>query len=303
MKVALLSLPVALFLLAAPAFAGLVPPGFDLFETLPGTLVEIGTEPGGDNPPIPPGLFGIKNGMLSDPLIQIVPLNGLAIVHNRVPTKRHRITYPVDAHGNDVGPNSIHKVKDVAFTDTIVERLDSYLLENVGDSAIVRIRMDALSLVSADPIQVTYGAEPPSFFDLFIDLNPNVPQMIGRMKLTATEVTQPDAETNIVKGNVSLGTKGLPCDDPAVFAADPTCLGLPVTYRLRFVERGNDPGVPDEVVLTQDATGKNLLSIFHITTGEFERIQIIPEPASALLMVGGLAVLFLAGRQFQIRNR
>ena len=87
-----------------------IPGTFDFFITDPGaTSIDLGTDPGGDNPPLPPGFFGDILGTPSDPFVQAgIPLEGNPPVEEFQRFPPPLVIAWVDQHGNVVGPDSIH---------------------------------------------------------------------------------------------------------------------------------------------------------------------------------------------------
>jgi hypothetical protein len=68
--------------------------------------------------------------------------------------------------------------------DVIVERLGEAQLPEVGNSATVDIEIVALSLVSVEPITVTFGAGVSESWDVRVCLSEQVPQQSGQMNIT-----------------------------------------------------------------------------------------------------------------------
>lgn len=257
-----------------------IPAGYDFFITGAGTHVEIGTEPGGDNPPIPLGFFGVKNGSPSDTFSGVVDLKsffGPNLIYPYPspfpPFQNIFRTKWLDPHGNEVGPNSAHKVQQVLEPidpfDTIIQRKDSATLANAGDSTEVEIEIIWLSLVSIDPIKVTYGPEPSSFFDVYVGLSDSTPQQQGKTRLTATV---PGGS----EGTVDLGSK-----------TDPV-LGLPLIYDVYFFD-------------VNDSSTKYKISNVpaRLYNSELGAYTAVPEPSTWLHFGIGLAGIWLCGRRKQ----
>lgn len=70
-------------------------------------------------------------------------------------------------------------------TDTIVRRMDSMTFPGCGGTDTVPIEIVALSLVSCNPIIVTYPSGPPESWDVKVSL-PSSPQPTGTMMVTKT---------------------------------------------------------------------------------------------------------------------
>jgi hypothetical protein len=73
------------------------------------------------------------------------------------------------------------------MVDTIVQRHSSAVLPGIGDTMTIPIEIVSLSLVSVQPIMVTFNnGSSQSFFDVFVTLDPNCTQTQGTMTLTRT---------------------------------------------------------------------------------------------------------------------
>jgi hypothetical protein len=70
-------------------------------------------------------------------------------------------------------------------TDTLVQRLQTATLTGPGDSDTVDIEIQALNLVSIDPITVTFNGEQDGVFDVHVSLS-DQPQNTGSMTITQT---------------------------------------------------------------------------------------------------------------------
>lgn len=263
-----------MFLMPLAAYAVVIPDGFDFFQTEPETQVL---------PLLPGGFFGEKNGTPSDPFEETIDLQGFPGPNLLFPfpdpfppfQQIYRTTW-LDTHGNEVGPHSLHKVRQIDELvepfdfDTIVHRTGPATLTNVGDTADIPIEIVWLSLMSTEPIQVTFGEEPPSSFDVFVGLSESFPQLTGMKKLTATVAGGK-------KGNIDLGTVGDAVDTTLGFG--PNNYGLPVVYDVIFIDH-DDPDNRFRV--------NNVLSVFHNQSGSFE---VVPEVSALLLLCTGLAGL------------
>jgi hypothetical protein len=104
--------------------------------------------------PLPADFFGPG----SDPFDGIIAMQGSPLD-----------TYPINILGS---------------TDAVIERLDSALLPSIGSSDIVDLEIVALSLVSTDPIFVTYmGGMDPEMWDVRLCLS-EVPYQWGYIQLS-----------------------------------------------------------------------------------------------------------------------
>jgi hypothetical protein len=138
---------------------------------------------------------------------------------------------------------------------TVIQR-GAIHFNNVGDTDTVPIEIVELHLTSIDPIMVTYGSEPPSFFDVFVDLDPAASQTPGSLQLTWT----------------GFNTAGFP-----VGTMQTT---LPVDFRLQFI--GTEPSDPQAQM---PLTGSTVLG----PGGPGGTWQATPEPTTLLLFISGLA--------------
>lgn len=188
-----------------------VPAGFDLFETVPGSAPDLGTW--FDAPSLPLGFFGMKSGIPSDPtppgrvFFMGLPTGPLGNPPSAFTPDPFPEDDPLAAAQHFVRP-PVHP----AQTDTIVQRLGTATLPNIGDSDTVPIEIISLSLVSVNPIMVSYGGFNPSFFDVFVDLAP-IPQNVGSMVLRKTH---PNGGTfdSLLPVNVRLRFIGTSPTDP-----------------------------------------------------------------------------------------
>lgn len=131
-----------------PAGTGL--PADDLWTTPPGSATSYSFE----GTPLPADFFGEG----SDPFTGEVDLMGLAL------------------DPDNLGP-----------ADTIVRRMEDICPTEVGESATVEVEMVALSLVSVEPITVTFnGGQDPVEFDVQVCLS-SFPQQTGTMTITLEE--------------------------------------------------------------------------------------------------------------------
>jgi len=121
-----------------PAFGEDVTPGFDLWVTEPGGAVE---HFGEEAPPIPADFFGPG----SDPFIGEVIFTG--------------------------DPIEVFMGQPTEPADTIVERTATATLPGPGSSDSIPVQLVELSLVSTNPIMVTFkGGQNPTEFDVRVDL-------------------------------------------------------------------------------------------------------------------------------------
>ncbi len=142
--------------LPTAALAVIIPPGYDLLQTLPGpTHQDFGPTP------IPQDFFGPS----SDPFDRDVPLKGFPF-----------------------GMLPICGTTLIGNTDTVIERMAALNLPNIGDTDLVPIEIVALSLTSINPITVTYnGGQNPEFWK--IEMRPGTfTPMQGIMSVTKLHI-------------------------------------------------------------------------------------------------------------------
>lgn len=184
-SIVLVAISLALVMLlesTAAASTLTIPAGTDLLQTIPGSPPASGTFADGT---LPAGFFGPG----SDPFIGRIFLEGQ-------PTGPlgHTSTPFVPVFNNpEVALLAQHGVLDarsgggLPSTDTIVQRNANAILPSIGSTDTVPIEILSLSLVSTQPITVTYqGGTLHSFFDVFVDLDPQSIQPLGSMNLTRT---------------------------------------------------------------------------------------------------------------------
>jgi hypothetical protein len=131
--------------------------GMDLLRTEPGTTeFDFGAPPG---PPLPADFFGPG----SDPFDGVVAFEG-----------------------NPLG-SSVHCPNDILFdVSTIVDRVSNAALPTFPSSDVVPIEIIELSLVSSQPITVTYfGGQNPELWDVNVELSLSA-QPQGQMFITRT---------------------------------------------------------------------------------------------------------------------
>ncbi len=126
---------------------GIIQPGVDLFSTPAGgaTFVDFSENP------IPAGFFGPG----SDPFVGQVALQGVPL----------------------------NQFDELFQADTVVQRLDPADLSLCGSGAEVPVEIVALSLVSTEPINVTFGGQQTQQWDLQVALSSQVTQPTGSMRI------------------------------------------------------------------------------------------------------------------------
>ena len=185
-----------------------IPAGFDLFVSPPGhSSVNLG-------PPVGNVLLqGQPTGPLGHDPSPFMPL----------------------VEFDELGMLAAHGVIDhrlgggLSMVDTIVERPDPASLPMIGDMTTIPIEIISLSLTSVSPIMVDFGGGP-SFFDIFVELDPMAMQSPGSMTLTRTGENSGSMDTS-----------------------------LPVSYRVQFLEVGGGMEVT--------VTGMDTLMATHVPWG------------------------------------
>ncbi|MBI1749569.1 MAG: PEP-CTERM sorting domain-containing protein [Acidobacteria bacterium] len=147
-------------------------PGFDLFSTQPGSQVGLS---------IPAGFFG----PCSDPFNGTVLLTGQPIGPIGQPTTPF-FSGAVTFQGNamtqvlaPLGPSNAN------LADTIIQRQGA-TLPPVGGTTTIPIEIVGLSLVSINPITVTFGGGSPTPWNVYVSVNQTPPQTTGFMSITQT---------------------------------------------------------------------------------------------------------------------
>lgn len=138
-----------------------IDPGLDLFITDgPNTSFDFGGNP------IPADFFDPG----SDPFTGVIDLQG----------------FPLPLNTLCPPPPTLCPYDDLSLIDTIVERQAPAPLPTIGASVTVPIEIVQLSLVSVDPIVVTYsGGQNPEYWDVDVCLSPT-PSPTGSMTITKT---------------------------------------------------------------------------------------------------------------------
>ena len=258
----------AALLMPQAAQAAYIPAGYDYFCTDNGSVVMpgIGTVQ----------LQGFAWPGASDPTL-LFPLPALPPVGEVL----FQVTW-LDQHGNVVGPDSVHKVTQVITPnpsagpfDTIVRRKVDASITGVGGETTIPIEIVWLSLKSSAPIDIGL----PFLVDAYVGLHPGG-QIEGKAKL----VSGLDCGN---AGTVDLGLKGVSTDNPA----DPSFLGLPVTYDVKFIPHDMDP-IASNVVYRQDG----VQAIFHgdsqSPSGQYTVNKPVPEPSALVLALSGYGLVF-----------
>jgi len=205
---------------AASVQAQGIPPDCDCWVTDPGTTVRI--------PTLPADFFGPG----SDPFISTVipvegnpgPIAGAAAA--LCPANQEMTTVWVDPHGTPVAPDDMHAVRqEIVGPDTIVCRLEAANFSGgVGVPDTIDIELVELSLVSSDPIVVTFNAGGGvSSYDVFITETAIVPG--GSMRLTPNSIGPTGGSTGIAE---------VP--------------DMPIEYELTFVKVQGANGAPNLVL-------------------------------------------------------
>jgi hypothetical protein len=264
-------------MIGASASAQTIAAGCDCYETEVGTKVDI--------PTLPQGFFGNNGGFPSDPLTPGGwPMRGeplpSAVVATLCPNSVVFETIWVDQHGTPVSPDDVHKVGQVHVAtypniDSVVCRPGATPVPPVGGSAPVPIELVELSLVSVNPITVTYNGGNPTQWNVIV--TENGPSPGGLMTITTTGQV-PGA----IQGGMTLGT-------------------LPVQYQISFQEiSGAFPptsAISGNLVFTERTPGVPTRGNWQFFLGGAG----IPTMAEWSLML--LAVVLLGAGVFVMRRR
>jgi hypothetical protein len=220
-----------------------IPAGIQILTSQPGTLVLISAQQ---------GFFGTQGGNLSDAftdlLVNATGLGGSSQSESGLLVESLSISYAkMDLHYKEQSTTGDTKISTGSTT-----------LPNIGSSDTIPIEIVSLSLVSVNPIRVTYGGTFDSFFDVFVTLDLACQQQQSPGTMTVTRTTQ--------TGGTFTTT-------------------LPVCTRLVF----QPVDCPGCTPLIQDL-GPNTLT----GGGNF---TVIPEPGTMSLLALGLAGLALRYRR------
>jgi len=131
----------------------------------------------------PEGFFSNTNNVLSDALARDVALEGVPLNMDGTSTIL-RIDHSFHSAGSH-SHGAQQASSDFPTADTILYHGGTELAE-IGSVATVDLRMVALSLKSVDSLQVAYGNEAPSNFNMVIVLDDSVQQGDGWLELTRT---------------------------------------------------------------------------------------------------------------------
>ena len=271
-------------LFSVAARAGQISANADAFQTLPGAASV--TLPGIGTVALEGAEFSAPGTDPHYPLTvdEVTRLNALAPSLGLV---QYQLEW-VDAHGNVVGPTSMHKVGQILVPvitttpnfDTVVQRLDTLTFTAAGQVRATQIRILMLNLQSVAPV-VIGGFH----YEVLVVLangspvyDPNDtanPQYAGNLKFDSTLV---DAAG--VSGTLDLGLTG-PTPTAANLGADlPSGMeGLPVNFDVQFIPLDGGPQLPD---VKQEVIFQNLGP---------SSFGPVPEPSSlVILLTGGLMV-------------
>lgn len=157
--------------LAVPAHAVPLANGLDGFRTTPGSSFTLPAA-------LPSGFFGQHNGVDSDPVAAgtVILVEGNMLLP--FPTAKKFLVGP----GCHTGSTNHHcyEMPVVELFDTVVRRTTDAELTPGGAPVAIGVMLEYLSLKSSTPLEVHYGAEPSSFFDIFVELDgPQTPGSIS----------------------------------------------------------------------------------------------------------------------------
>jgi hypothetical protein len=140
----------------------------------------------------PAGFFGQQGGNPSQPLSQSpidvvgVP-SGLenVLISSLQLSGSGSQSIPTESVGLNFGKIELKYSPSSKQSDTQF-KVQSFQLNTVGSTTTIPVEIVSMSLVSTQPIQVSYGSGGNSFFDVVVTLNPMVSQQPGSLTLNRT---------------------------------------------------------------------------------------------------------------------
>jgi len=204
-------LAVAAFLsarvLAGPIDPALIiSPGLVDFTVAPGTIFNLNA---------PEGYFGTKNGKPSDAVIDPGFQFGTGTPSSFTGSRSNLdagIVSIQDFHFSIRMESSSAKLPQCC-SGSVVMKTEGATFTATGQQQNVPIEILSFSLQDVTPLQITYGGVFPTFFDVFVTLDPNSTQHPGSLSMTSTD------------------------SNSGIFS-----ITLPVAYQIRFSDE--DPGGP-----------------------------------------------------------
>ena len=158
----LAGLPLLWLTLAVPAHAVPLANGLDGFRTTPGSSFTLPAA-------LPAGFFGSKNGTDSE----LIAAGTVIAVEGNIALPFATAKKFLVGPGCHTGSTNHHcyEMPVIELFDTVVRRTTDAELTPGGGPVAIGVMLEYLSLKSSIPLEVHYGAEPSSFFDIFVELD------------------------------------------------------------------------------------------------------------------------------------
>jgi len=156
----------------------LIPPGLQLWKTLPGSFLIVS---------LPAGSLGTQNGNLSDALSDVI-INSVGLGGSSGGTQSPlQFDTPMESLGLNFSKIQYeYKVQKQQPADTTLKHAPAKLF-SIGSTDTVPIEIVSMSLMSSSPVTITYGGgASSSFFDVFVELDPASIQQPGSLTLQRT---------------------------------------------------------------------------------------------------------------------
>jgi hypothetical protein len=200
----------------------------------------------------PAGFFGQQGGNPSQPLSQS-PVNvvglpsGLenALISSLQLSGSGAQSIPVESVSFNFAKFQMQYTPSSKKSDTQA-KVQSFQLNTVGSTTTIPVEIVAMSLVSAQPIQVSYGSGGDSFFDVVVTLNPQVAQQPGSLTLNRTSLHGGTFDM-VFPVNVMFTFTNTHPGGPAASG--------PIIFQDTYTASGNFTVVPEPATLLFMATG------------------------------------------------
>lgn len=168
----LAGLPLLWLTLAVPVHAVPLANGLDGFRTTPGSSFTLPAA-------LPAGFFGSKNGTDSE----LIAAGTVIAVEGNIALPFATAKKFLVGPGCHTGSTNHHcyEMPVIELFDTVVRRTTDAELTPGGGPVAIGVMLEYLSLRSSSPLEVHYGSEPSSFFDIFVELDG--PQTAGSISI------------------------------------------------------------------------------------------------------------------------